>query len=86
MYILEKLIKFFKTKKIKTKYRPSEIETCEHFFLPIDSSGEYLACTKCGKLIKAKDYKWEKTISQEVNTNVLFFDFSKTDKSYQHRI
>ncbi len=29
-----------------------EYETCEHIFMPIDSSGKMLACTKCGKLIK----------------------------------
>lgn len=33
-------------------YRPTDIDTCEHVFYPIDSSCEYLACSKCGKLIK----------------------------------
>ena len=30
---------------------------CEHIFLPIDSTGEILACTKCGDLKKRSDLK-----------------------------
>ena len=51
MYFIEKLLKLFYRKK-HINYVPREIDTCEHLFLPIDSSGEYLACTKCGKVIK----------------------------------
>jgi len=53
MYFIEKILKIFYKKKHQ-KYSPMEIDTCEHLFMPIDSSGEYLACTKCGKVIKNK--------------------------------
>lgn len=53
MYFIEKILKLFlKPKKKKITYTPQEIDNCEHLFVPIDSTGEYLACTKCGKLIK----------------------------------
>ena len=62
MYIIEKLIKiYFKlTKKEKNIVLPSnedvsEIEdviTCNHNFMPIDSTGEILACSRCGYLIR----------------------------------
>lgn len=28
---------------------------CEHIFMPIDSTGEILACSKCGTLIKKSE-------------------------------
>lgn len=31
-----------------------ESENCEHIFMPVDSTGEILACSKCGLVIKAK--------------------------------
>lgn len=34
-------------------------ENCEHVFLPIDSTGETLACSKCGLVVKRKDLKDE---------------------------
>ena len=53
MYFIEKILKLFlKKKKKKINYTPQDIDNCEHLFVPIDSTGEYLACTKCGKLIK----------------------------------
>ena len=30
---------------------------CEHLFMPIDSTGEILACSKCGQLIKRSNLK-----------------------------
>jgi len=30
-------------------------ENCEHIFMPIDSTGEILACSKCGELKYKKD-------------------------------
>ena len=58
MYFIEKILKIFlKTKTKKVNYNPQNIDICEHLFLPIDSSGEYLACTKCGKLIKKDELK-----------------------------
>lgn len=32
-----------------------ESSACEHIFMPVDSSGEILACSKCGLVIKKKD-------------------------------
>ena len=58
MYIFEIIIK-----KIMQKRQPlqeeaenldvqDENEECEHFFLPIDSTADYLACNKCGFVVK----------------------------------
>ncbi len=30
---------------------------CDHIFMPIDSTGEILACSKCGQLIKRENLK-----------------------------
>lgn len=55
MYILELI-----TKLLKNRNKPkggnsgvdkSEYEICNHVFLPIDSTGETLACTKCGFVV-----------------------------------
>lgn len=32
-------------------------EDCEHVFLPVDSTGEILACSKCGLVVNKKDMK-----------------------------
>lgn len=32
-----------------------EALTCEHNFMPVDSTGLILACTKCGFVIKSQD-------------------------------
>lgn len=32
-------------------------DNCEHIFLPIDSSGETLACSLCGLVVNKKDLK-----------------------------
>ena len=53
MYFVEKILKLFLKKRNNIlNYTPQDIDNCNHLFVPIDSSGEYLACTKCGKLIK----------------------------------
>lgn len=53
MYFIEKLLEFFlKNGQKKINYTPQEIDECEHLFVPIDTTGNYLACTKCGKLIR----------------------------------
>ena len=31
-----------------------EALTCKHNFMPVDSTGEVLACTKCGFVVKKK--------------------------------
>ena len=60
MYIFELIYKIVKTvthKKITKQKVVDEQpeEKCEHIFLPIDSTKEILACSKCGQLVKTKD-------------------------------
>lgn len=68
MYIIELITKIFKGKKYKShyKYNPDYNEDitensqeCNHLFMPLDSSSEYLACKYCGYVIskKANDHK-----------------------------
>jgi len=63
MYFIEYIIKKFTQKKEKPTYNPvseSEIEdyeNCEHVFMPIDSTGETLSCTKCGILKKRSELR-----------------------------
>jgi len=55
MYIFELIAKIlFKSrgKKMTEPDSVNDIEICEHFYLPIDSSKGYLACNKCGNVIK----------------------------------
>ena len=74
MYFLELLIK--KIKKVKEKPQKIEInlnddimqqpeEPCNHMFMPIDNTGEILACKNCGMIInknetviKSKDFNF----------------------------
>ena len=66
MYIFELIAKFIKNKK-KSKENPALLDThdnddeqiCNHVFLPIDSTGETLACTKCGMIIKNDSTKYK---------------------------
>ena len=37
---------------ISTKLPEDDALTCEHNFMPVDSTGLVLACTKCGFVIK----------------------------------
>lgn len=67
MYILEKLIKLYIN--LKKNNRPSivikedndevleDIVTCKHNFMPIDSTGNILACSKCGYVVKKEKLK-----------------------------
>ena len=62
MYILEVFIKWLnkrQTKEMRAE-KPDFTEvdealTCEHNFMPVDSTGMVLACTKCGFVVKKKD-------------------------------
>ena len=59
MYIIElflKLKKDFKSGKFKKQpqKKETEIEKCNHFFVPIDSTKRILACSKCGEIYKLK--------------------------------
>lgn len=63
MYLFELITKWINPKKnyeSKSKFDPfaeddENDQTCEHIFLPVDSTGETLACTKCGALIKKNE-------------------------------
>ncbi len=60
MYIFELITKWINPKKYygtKNTFDPlaedeETVQNCEHIFLPVDSTGEILACTKCGQIIK----------------------------------
>lgn len=58
MYIIELFLKLkndIKNKKPKNKISQNEeIEKCDHLFVPIDSTGRILACSKCGEIYKLK--------------------------------
>ena len=58
MYIIELFLKLKEDFK-KRKNKPAAIiedepEKCSHLFIPIDSTGEILACSKCGEIYKLK--------------------------------
>ena len=60
MYIIElfyKIINNIKQKKFKKEpeIQKEEIEKCNHLFVPIDSTGKILACSKCGEIYKLKE-------------------------------
>ena len=67
MYILEKCIKLYLniTKKnpvpiVLPETEEVELEdivTCKHNFMPIDSTGKILACSKCGYVIRKDKLK-----------------------------
>lgn len=61
MYIIELFLKIkddIKSGKFKTKKNQApdeiEVEKCDHLFVPIDSTGRILACSKCGEIYKLK--------------------------------
>ena len=62
MYIIEVFIKWLNKRQTKERKfeKPSfeevdEALTCEHNFMPIDSTGLTLACTKCGFVVQKKN-------------------------------
>lgn len=60
MYIIELIYKLLtkrKKKKTLVDIEEKEYVICEHLFLPLDSTKKYLACTKCGLVIKKEDEK-----------------------------
>lgn len=60
MYIIEKLWDWLFPEKLDREYdydplkhiEDEDEENCEHEFRPVDSTGEVLACIKCGYIIK----------------------------------
>ena len=69
MYIIELFKKLKKTKEpeIVIYEEPQkeevleDINTCNHNFMPIDSTKTVLACTKCGHVIKNTKIKFNST-------------------------
>ncbi len=60
MYIFEliaKIIKKHQNKPMKEFEESQNQDCCDHIFLPVDSTADYLACNKCGFLIKNKNKK-----------------------------
>lgn len=65
MYLIEFIIKKLTQKKEQPTFNPldaegqqsKDYEGCEHVFMPIDSSGELLSCTKCGVLVRRDELK-----------------------------
>lgn len=65
MYLIELVVKLFQRKNVVKKqsfdpFAEDAIDTsedCEHIFLPVDSTGDVLACSKCGLLVNKKDLK-----------------------------
>ncbi|MBR2431213.1 hypothetical protein IKB17_07115 [bacterium] len=62
MYILEIFIKWLNKRQQKeVKYQKNNFQeidealSCEHNFMPVDSTGLILACTKCGFIVKKKN-------------------------------
>lgn len=66
MYLIELIVKkFFKRNDGFVKQKtPEEVEEerCNHVFMPIDSTGEILACRNCGAVVhknKLKNVKYQ---------------------------
>lgn len=68
MYIFELILKYIRGKNYKQNLSPNILtqndtnkaeddEDCIHLFMPVDSSGEVLACKYCGLIIYKNDYK-----------------------------
>lgn len=67
MYIIEKIIKLYSKyiKKEEALYSLNnddeemleDIVTCKHNFMPIDSTGQILACSKCGYVVRKSRLK-----------------------------
>ena len=68
MYLFELITKYINGKKYRKEldfdpFAKDEedlefnSEECEHVFLPIDSTGETLACSKCGLVVNREDLK-----------------------------
>ena len=64
MYILEIFMRWLNRRQTKdvTPEKPNfkdvdEALNCEHNFMPVDSTGLVLACTKCGFVVKNRKFK-----------------------------
>mgnify|MGYP005769274571 CR=1 FL=1 len=75
MYLFELLVKYLKKDRVieildehdrQNALNPlNEIPenedepNCEHMFMPIDSTGQTLACSKCGLVVNKKDLRYK---------------------------
>lgn len=75
MYFIEFIVnKFLKKKKQEETFNPLDEKTlddedydnCEHIFMPIDSTGEILSCSKCGLVVNRKDLKKQNIFKNKV--------------------
>lgn len=75
MYFIEFIVnKFLKKKKQEDTFNPldenssdeDDYENCEHIFMPIDSTGEILSCSKCGLVVNRKDLKKQNIFKNKV--------------------
>ena len=66
MYLFELIVKWINPKRKfepRKKYDPfaqeniENDENCKHIFLPVDSTGETLACTLCGLVVNKNNLK-----------------------------
>lgn len=66
MYILDCLLKKLFPCKLKEEYDYNPLsqpqadddeENCSHEFMPVDSTGETLACIKCGFIVQRRENK-----------------------------
>jgi len=71
MFFIEFFVKFFSNKKLPPvnlkMYDDGEepledINTCDHVFLPVDSTKRVYACSKCGYVITKKDFDDKRNI------------------------
>ncbi len=70
MYIIEQITKIYLKLKKREKqivlpdnndiYELEDAVSCQHNFMPIDSTGNILACSKCGFLINKQKLKKKK--------------------------
>ena len=72
MYFLEILKKFIdktlfeqNTNNQQPMIEENDYENCSHLLAPVDSTGEILACTKCGMVFKKKDLPPENFFKSE---------------------
>lgn len=62
-FILKKFLKFRKSHDEEQIFTDapgefdSDYELCEHIFMPIDSTNDVLACTKCGLVVNRAELK-----------------------------
>ena len=46
-------------KRVEQIPEEENYEACEHIFMPVDSTGETLACSKCGLVVQKKDLRYK---------------------------